>query len=122
MSWPTRPFSVGHLPYMSVTVICVSNSVIRLVVKFCRLTKIIFQVFCALFFFLKLTGELAMAYENYAGGILIAILIEIFNDYYLFYFLLVGNNEPYRMTPSTSSGQYRYSVSGRPALTTVLVF
>ena len=75
----------------------VSNSVIRL-------TKISFQVFYGLLFFLKLKGGLALAYESYAGGILVVILIEIFNDYYLFYFLLAGNNEPFRVTPSTSSG------------------
>ena len=51
-------------------------------VKFCWLTEIIFQVFCGLFFFLKLKGKLALAYESYAGGIFIVILIEIFNDYY----------------------------------------
>ena len=33
-----------------------------------------------LFFQKKLKGELAMAYENYAGGILV-ICIEILNDY-----------------------------------------
>ena len=58
-----------------------SNSVIRVVVKFCWLTKIIFQVFCV--FLLKLKGELVLAYESYAGGILIVILIEILNDYCL---------------------------------------
>ena len=49
-------------------------------VKFCLSTKIVFQVFWG--FFLKLKGELALAYETYAGGIL--ILIEILNDYYFF--------------------------------------
>ena len=59
--------------------------------------------------------------KNYTDGILIVILIEILNDY-LFYLALGGNNKPFRMTPSTSSGKYRYSVSGGPELTTVLVF
>ena len=59
--------------------IYVSNSVIRLMVKICWLTKIVFQVFCV--FFQKLKSELALAYERYAGGILIVILIEILNDY-----------------------------------------
>ena len=49
--------------------------------------------------------------KNYTDGILIVILIEILNDY-LFYLALGGNNKPFRMTPSTSSGKYRYSVSG----------
>ena len=43
-------------------------------------------------------------------------------DYCLFYLILTGNNEPFRVTPSTASGWYSYSVSGGPALTTVLVF
>ena len=70
-------------------------------VKFCLSTKIVFQVFC--FFFLKLKGELALAYESYAGGILV-ILIEILNDYYYFYLAVASNNEPFRVTPPTSSG------------------
>ena len=74
-----------------------------------------------MFFFLKLKGELTLTYESYADEVLIVILIEIRNDY-LFYHALAGNNEPFRVTPSTSSGQYRYSVSGGPVLTTVLVF
>ena len=48
-------------------------------VKIYWLTKIDFQVFCV--FFLKLKSELALAYESYAGDILIVILIEIINDY-----------------------------------------
>ena len=36
-------------------------------------------------------------------------------------FIAAGNNEPFRVTPFTSSGYYRYSVSGGPALTTVSV-
>ena len=51
----------------------------------------VFQVFC--FFFLKLKGELALAYKSYARGILIVILIEIHNDYY-FYLAVASNNEP----------------------------
>ena len=46
---------------------------------------------------------MALAYESYAGGILIVILLEIFNDYYLRYFLLADNNEPFRVIPSTSN-------------------
>ena len=53
---------------------------------------------------MKVKGELALAYESYAGGILIVILSEVLNDYYLFYLVLAGNNEPFRVTPSTSSG------------------
>ena len=74
------------------------------------------------FFFLKLKGELALTYESYAGGNLIVIVIEICNDYYLFYLVLAGSNKPFRMTASTSSGQYRHSIYRGPALTTVLVF
>ena len=55
------------------------------------------------FFFLKLKGELALAYESYAGGILIVILIEVLNDYYLLYLVLAGSNKPFRVTPSTSN-------------------
>ena len=54
-----------------------------------------------MFFFLKLKGELALAYESYAGGILIVILIEVLNDYYLLYLALAGSNKPFRVTPST---------------------
>ena len=50
---------------------------------------------------LKLKEELALAYESYAGGILIVFLIEILNDYCLFYLVLAGNNDPFRVTPST---------------------
>ena len=62
----------------------------------------IFQGFLC-FSSLKIKGELALAYESYAGGILIVILIEIRNGYYLFYLVLAGNNERFRVTPSTSS-------------------
>ena len=70
-------------------------------VKFCLSTKIFFQVFWV--FFLKPKGELALAYESYAGGILIVILIKILNDYYFFYLAVASNNEPFRVTPPTSS-------------------
>ena len=72
-------------------------TLIRLLVKFCWLSKVIFQILCA--FFLKLKGELTLAYESYARGVLIVILIEILNDYYLFYLVLAGNNEPLRWHP-----------------------
>ena len=52
---------------------------IILMVKLCWLTEIVFQVFCV--FFVKVKSELALAYESYAGGTLIVILIEILNDY-----------------------------------------
>ena len=39
-----------------------------------------------------------------AAGILIVILTEILNDHYLFYPVLAGNNEPFKVTPCTSSG------------------
>ena len=74
------------------------------------------------FFSWKLKGKLALAYESYAGGVLIVILIEMPNDYYLFHLVLAENNESFRVTLSTSNVWYRYSVSGGPALTTVLVF
>ena len=41
--------------------------------------------------------------QSYTDEILIVILIEILNDY-LFYLALAGNNEPFRVTPSASSG------------------
>ena len=41
--------------------------------------------------------------KSYADGILIVVLIEILNDY-LFYLALAANTEPFRVTPSTSSG------------------
>ena len=47
-----------------------------------------------MFFFLKLKGELALAYESYAGGIVIVILIEVLNDYYYLYLVLAGSNKP----------------------------
>ena len=40
-----------------------------------------------------------MTYENYAGEILV-IRIALLNDYCF----LAGNNEPFRVTRSTSSG------------------
>ena len=39
-----------------------------------------------------------------AAGILIVILTEILNDYYLFYLVLDGKNGPFRVKPCTSSG------------------
>ena len=36
-------------------------------------------------------------------------------------FMLAGNNEHLRVTPSTSSEKYRYSVSGGPTLTTTVL-
>ena len=56
-----------------------------------------------MFFFLKLKGELALAYESYAGGILIVILIEVLNDYYLLYLVLASSNRHFRVTPFTSN-------------------
>ena len=56
-----------------------------------------------MFFFLKLKGELVLAHESYVGGILVVILIEILKDYFC-YFVLAGNNEPFSVTFSTSSG------------------
>ena len=44
-----------------------------------------------------------LAYESYAGGILIVILIEILNDFF-FYLAVDSYNEPFRVTPPTSSG------------------
>ena len=44
-------------------------------VKFSWLTKIIFQVFCGFFSYLKLNGELALVYESYASG----------NSYFCYY-------------------------------------
>ena len=41
--------------------------------------------------------------KSYADEILIVILIEILNDYF-FYLALAGNNKPFSVTPSTSSG------------------
>ena len=45
--------------------------------------------------------------------ILIIVIINI-----IFFLILTGNNEVFRMTPSASSGSYRYSVFGGPTLTT----
>ena len=97
----------------------VSNSVIRVVVKFCWSAKIIFRVFCV--FFLKTK-------RRTGGGIWklywwTSYCYSYWNSkWLLFYLVLAGNNEFFRVTPSTSSGQYRYSVSGEPVLTTVLDF
>ena len=40
---------------------------------------------------------MALTYESHADKILIVILIEILH-------VLTGNNEPFEVTPSTSSG------------------
>ena len=56
-----------------------------------------------MFFSLKLKGELALAYESYADRILIVILIEVLNDYYLRYLVLSGSNKSFRVTPFTSN-------------------
>ena len=46
--------------------------------------------------------KMQTAYQN--DGILIVILIEILNDYYMFCCMLTGNNVPFRVTPSTCCG------------------
>ena len=61
--------------------------------------------------------ELAQANESYAGE-----NSYCYYDCYLLYLVPSGNNKPFRITPSTSSGYCRYSVSWWPALTTKLVF
>ena len=61
--------------------------------------------------------ELAQANESYAGE-----NSDCYSDCYLLYLVPSGNNKPFRVTPSTSSGYCRYSVSWWPALTTMLVF
>ena len=59
-----------------------------------------FSGFMWLIFFIKLKGELALAYESCAGG-----NSYWYCDYYVFYYLpLAGNNEPFRVPPSASSG------------------
>ena len=57
--------------------------------------------FCGFFFccYLKLKGELALAYESYAIG-----NSYCYYDHYLFYLVVAGNNEPFRVIPSKSSG------------------
>ena len=52
----------------------------------------------------------------------IYIVILLFAlSYSLSYYLRADSNEPFRVTPSISNGLYRYSVSGRPALTTAVL-
>ena len=80
--WFNCNILVNYTTLCRLCTIYVSNSMIRLMVEFCWLTKFVFQVFCV--FFLKLKGHLAPAYESYASGILIVILIKILNDYYFF--------------------------------------
>ena len=48
----------------------------------------------------KITKWRITACKSYGGGNLIVIL----NDFYFFYLVLAGNNEPFRVTPSKSSG------------------
>ena len=50
-------------------------------------------------FFLKIKGELALAYGSCAGG-----NFYCYCDYYLFYLILAGNNEPFSVTSSISNG------------------
>ena len=52
-----------------------------------------------LFSYLKLNGELAQAYESYAGE-----NSYCYHDYDLLYLVLAGNIELFRVTPYTSSG------------------
>ena len=54
-------------------------------------------------FFFKLKREVTLICESYADGILIVNLVKVRNDY-LFYLALAGSNEPFRVTPFTSSG------------------
>ena len=65
-------------------ILYLSNSVIRLVVKFSWLTKIIFQIFCGLFSSLKLNGELALVYESYASG-----NSNFYYHYYLYIIIII---------------------------------
>ena len=58
-----------------------------------------FSGFMWFIFFLKSKGELALAYESWAGG-----SSYCYCGFCLFYILLAGNNEPFRVTPSASSG------------------
>ena len=44
-----------------------------------------------------------MAYDSFADGIRIVIVIEILNDYFFFDLAVASNNEPFRVTPATSS-------------------
>ena len=55
-----------------------------------------------------------LTYKSYVGG----NSSDYYYDYYLLYFIWAGKNELFRLTSSTCSGQYRYSVSAGPALTT----
>ena len=64
-------------------------------------------------FFIQLYGELELACKCSVGG----NSYYCYHDFCLLYLILSGNNEPFRVTPSTSTGQYRQSVSGEPVLT-----
>ena len=81
---------------------------VRLEEKFCLSAQIISQVFCFLQKILK--GKLPLAYESYAGKFLLLFLLKFLG--LLFHLVLPGNNEAFRVTSSTSSWYYRYSVSG----------
>ena len=69
------------------------------------------------YFFLELTEELELAYKSYVGG----NSCYCYYDHCLLYLIWAGNNKSFRVTSSTSSGQYRHSLSGGPALTTDIV-
>ena len=43
-------------------------------------------------------------------------------DYYVFYLVLAGDNEPFRVAPSAFNGYYRYPVSGGSAFTAEFFF
>ena len=47
-----------------------------------------------MFFFLKLKGDLALAYESYAGRIIIVILVKILNADYFFILQQVARMSP----------------------------
>ena len=66
-------------------------------------------------FFIKLRGELA--HESCAGG-----NSYCYCDYYVFYLVLAGDNEPFRVAPSAFNGYYRYPVSGGSAFTAEFFF
>ena len=83
---------------------------IRLVVKF-WLIKMIFQVFWVFFFF-KTKWRISSGIWKLCRWKFLFLLSLLFL-YYYYYLVLAGNNELFRVT---------YSVSGGPALTTLLVF
>ena len=59
-----------------------------------------------------------LAYKSYACG----SSYYCCYDYCLFYLIWADKNEFFRLTPSTSSAEYRYFVSAAPALKIVLIF